>query len=172
MLTAILLSAVTIPPSSSAWTAQKPAVRQAVLAHHPRAVIDSILIKDGYALVHGTGFHEVLRRSGKTWNVVCDLSNSVPSANVLETRCNVPGDAATMLAMEDPVNIMAGQGNFSAAVAVEQSLAMSESSPQSPTERARFQQLRILNTQMQLQQITREQAIQQWNQLQYSWSLP
>jgi len=168
----ILIALVTpVPPSSSAWTANKPAVQQAVLLRHgSHTQIDSILIKRGYALVHGTAFHDVLRRSGTTWKTSCDLNNVNPDATVLESRCGVPSGIATSLAAEEPVNLLAGQGNFSGAVAAEQSVNASTS--QSYAQSVRLQQLRTLNQQMQLQQITRAQAIQQWSQLNYSWALP
>lgn len=171
-LSLILIALVTpAPHSSSAWTANKPAVRQAVFTRHgAHTQIDSILIKRGYALVHGTGFHDVLQRSGKTWKTTCDLNNTNPDASVLESRCDVPSAIATSLAAEEPVNLLAGQGNFSGAVAAEQSVGASVT--QSYAQSVRLQQLRTLNEQMQLQQITRSQAIQQWSQLDYSWALP
>ena len=173
LLLATLVAIATIPPSSSAWTAYKPAVRQAVLAEHGRQVhIDSILIKGSYALVHGTGFHEVLQRSGKSWKPMCDLTHTAPTVNALESRCRVPATIATQLALEEPANLLAARGQFTAAITAEQVAIASATGPQRENDRVRLQQLRILNQQMQLQQITREQAIQRWNQLQFSWALP
>lgn len=172
-LSLILAGLVTpaLPPNPSAWTAKKPVVQKAVLARHgAHTQIDSILIKRGYALVHGTGFHEVLQQSGKNWKSTCDLSNANPDASVLESRCGIPAPIAQTLAAEEPVNILAGQGNFSAAVTMEQTVTGAAS--QSVAQSLRLQQLRTLNEQMQLQQITRSQAIQQWSQLEYSWALP
>ncbi len=166
-----LATPVPVPPSSSAWTAKKPAVRQAVIARHgPHTQIDSILITRGYALVHGTGFHDVLRQSGTKWQTTCDLSKSDPNASVLQSQCGVPAPIADVLASEEPVNILAGQGDFSAAVNAEQ--AVSGSVSQTAAQSMRLQQLRTLNEQMQIQQITRSQGIQQWSQLEYSWFLP
>lgn len=172
MLSALVITLMAIPPSSSAWTAYKPAVRKAVIARHGQTQIDSILIKGSYALVHGTGFHDVLRRTDGSWTIVCDMSKTAPAANVLQSRCGVPAPIATQLAAEEPANLMAGQGEFTAAVDAEQRAFASASGPQRETDRIRLQQLRILNEQMQLQQITRAQAIQQWNRLQFSWALP
>jgi hypothetical protein len=171
LILAGLVTPVPVTPSSSAWTAKKPAVQQAVLARHgPHTQIDSILIKRGYALVHGTGFHDVLRQFGTKWQTTCDLSKNDPNASVLQSQCGVPAPIAEVLASEEPVNILAGQGNFSAALSAEQGVSGSVS--QSPTQSMRLQQLRTLNEQMQIQQITRSQAIAQWSQLEYSWFLP
>lgn len=166
------MALATIPPSSSEWTAYKSAVRKAVIARHGQTRIDSILIKGHYALVHGNGFHDVLRREPNgSWTIVCDMSHTMPAANVLQSRCGVPADIATQLAAEEPANLLAGQGQFTAAVAAEQKVFASATGPQREQDRVRLQQLRVLNQQTQLQQITREQAIQKWNRLQFSWAL-
>lgn len=173
MLSAIAVALATTPPNSSAWTAQKPAVSQAEIARHgPHAQIDSILIKRGYALVHGKGFHDVLHFSHGTWTIVCDLSRSQPTARTLETDCGVSASIAAELAAEEPVNLSVAQGDFSTAAAEEQQAYASISGPEKQNERARLQKLTTLNQEMQLQQITRAQAIQQWNQSQFSWALP
>ncbi len=173
MLSAIVMALATIPPSSSAWTAYKPAVRKAVIAAHGQTQIDSILIKGSFALVHGNGFHDVLRRRADgSWTIVCDMSHTLPTASVLQSRCGVPAGIATRLAAEEPTNLLASQGQFTAAIDAEQKAFASATGPQREQDRVRLQQLRTLNQQMQLQQITREQAIQEWNRLQFSWALP
>ncbi len=173
MLSTILLTLVTIPPSSSAWTAYKPAIRKAVIARHGQTQIDSILIKGSYALVHGTGFHDVLQRTEDgSWKIVCEMNKRLPTVNDLQSQCGVPAPIATQLAAEEPANLLAARGDFPEAIATEQKVFASASGPQRESDRVRLQQLRTLNQQMQLQQITREQAIQEWNRLQFSWALP
>jgi len=96
----------------------------------------------------------------------------LPRAAVLQSRCGIPAPIATHLAAEEPTNLLASQGQFNAAIAAEQKAFASASGAQRENDRARLQQLRLLNQQMQLQQVTREQAIQEWNRLQFSWALP
>lgn len=167
-----LIVALAVSSSSSAWTAEKPAVRAAVLRVYRKTSIDSILIKQTYALVSGQSVHVALRKTSGSWKIVCDVRGAMLSDRVLERRCHVPPRIAAELAADEPVNLLAEQGNFGAAVSAERTVMSASSAPASDTERARMQELRLLNQQMQLQQITRQQAIQQWNQLQYSWSLP
>ena len=172
MIFAILAALTALPPSSSAWTAQKPAVQAVVAGAYPAAHINSILIKQSYALVSGKGVHAALQESGGKWKIICDVSRTMMNVETLHERCGIPSDVATRLADDEPVNLLVSAGNFSAAIDAEQTAAGSISAPASDTERARLQELRMLNQEMQLQQITREQAIQQWSQLQYSWALP
>ena len=173
VLAAVLIALVSPPPSSSSWTAEKPAVRAAVLARHgSNTQIDSILIKGPYALVHGKGFHDGLKLANGKWTIVCDMSKAQVTAAALVQNCGFPIQVAQVVAADEPVNLLAAQGNFTSAVAAEQRTLGSASSPPSDTERARMQELRILNQQMATQQITRQQAIQQWSQAKFSWALP
>ena len=164
--------ALVISLSSSAWTAEKPAVRAAVLRVYPKTNITSVLIKQTYALVSGQSVHVALRKAGGTWKIVCDVKGAAVDGHVLEKRCGIPAQAAAQLASDEPVNLLAEQGNFRGAASAEHTVMSSASGPPTDAERARMQELQLLNQQMQLQQITRQQAIQQWNRLQYSWALP
>lgn len=172
MLLSIILAAATASPSSSAWTAEKPAVRAAALRAFPKANIESILIKQHYALVAGKGIHAVFHKSRARWSAVCDLQRTTMTQQRLQTQCGVPGSTAAQLASDEPINMLVAAGNFSTAISAQQQLAGSAPPTLSVSEAARLQELRTLNQQMQTQQITRAQAIQQWNQFQYSWALP
>jgi hypothetical protein len=94
------------------------------------------------------------------------------STEALQRGCGVPSAVAMHLAADEPVNLMASRGDFSAASSMQQTFVTSQPAPMTETERARLQQLRVLNQQMQTGQITRAQAIQQWNSFRYSWALP
>jgi hypothetical protein len=174
MLNVLLASviAVKIPASPSAWTAQKPAVTEAVHRIQPHAQINSILIKQSYALVTGKGIHSILHRTGQTWAVACDLTKTTITPDALTSQCGVPATIAMQLATDEPINILASMGNFNSALPLRQAIEASATAPPSETGRARVGELQMLNTEMRLQQITRQQAIQQWSQLQYSWALP
>lgn len=172
MLFAVLIAAATAAPNPSAWTAQKPAVTAAARRAYPNARINSVLVSRSYALVAGKGIHAVFRKSESTWKLVCDLQRTTMTTDVLERSCGVPPAVAAHLAADEPVNLMANQGNFSAAYSLQQTLMSSPPAPVSEAESIRLQQLRVLNQQLQTGQITRAQAIQQWNSFQYSWALP
>ncbi len=172
MLLTILAAVTTISASPSAWTAQKPAVQTAILHKNPNLQISSILIKQSYALVSAKGFKAVLRRGPQGWSVTCELNTTTISAQALQSSCGVPGAVAGRLAADEPINVLANEGNFRSAATAQQQIVTGASAPESPTEIVRLQQLNMLDTEMRLQQITRGQAIQQWSQLQYSWLLP
>ena len=169
---AAALAVVTVPASSSAWTAQKPAVQAAVLRTEPKAKISSILVKREFALVSGPGTHVALQKTNGTWRIVCHLPTGGVSAETLEGQCGIPAVDARHLAADEPINAMANSGQFTAAASAEESLVSTATPDMSETERARMQELHLLKKRLELQQITRAQAIQQWNQLQYSWALP
>jgi hypothetical protein len=171
---AILAATATIPPSSSsAWTAQKPAVRKAIEERYGRNVrIDSVLVKGQYAVARGNNFHAGLKLTGDTWHITCELTGGPFSATVLTQRCGFPSTVATQLAAEEPINLMASQGNFHSAAGAEQQLYTTATGPAREEAHVRYQTLTRLDTEMRLQQITRDQAIQQWNQVRFSWSLP
>ncbi len=152
----------------------RDAVRAAVIARHgPRTQVYSILVKGPYALAQGTNFHDGLKQSSGHWHIVCQLPNGSTQISLLQSRCGFPVNIAEVLSVEEPINFAAGQGNFSAAEAMERrAFASAGGAPMSDSERARMQLLTQLDLRMRLQQITRQQAIQQWSQLRYSWSLP
>lgn len=172
MLIAAALSlalATPAPPSS-----QRDEVRRTVLARHgQRTDIYSILIKGSYALVQGKSLHEGLQNERGAWHIVCTLDPGTAQPAQLQQRCKFPLAIAEVMSVEEPVNVAAAQGQFSTAAAAEQkAYASASTGPIHDSERARLQLLTQLNEQMRVQAITRDQAIQQWSQLRYSWSLP
>lgn len=172
MLFAILATLIPVLPSSSAWTSQKPAVHAAAAHAYPNARVDSILIKQPYALVSGNGIRVALHRSGGDWNVICDLGHSSISADSLSRHCGIPSEIAAYLAKYEPANRLARGGNFSAGALLQQAVTARATAPATEIERARLQQLNMLDEGVRMQMITRDQAIQQWGQLRYSWELP
>lgn len=152
----------------------RDAVRAAVIARHgPKTQVYSILVKGPYALAQGATFHDGLKQSGAHWQIVCHLPNGSTQVATLQSRCGFPVSVAEILSVEEPINFAAGEGNFAAAKTMEQrAYASAGGTPISDTERARLQLLTQLDQQMRLQSITRDQAIQRWSQLQFSWSLP
>jgi hypothetical protein len=164
------MTAAAPPPAMST----RDMVRAAVIARHgPRTQLYSILVKGPYALAQGTNFHDGLKQSNGHWQIVCQLPNGTTQVAMLQSRCSFPVNVAEILSVDEPINFAAGQGNFSAAKSMEQrAYATAGGTHMSDSERARMQLLTQLDQQMRLQTITRTQAIQQWSQLRYSWSLP
>jgi hypothetical protein len=148
-------------------------VRAAIIARHgARTPVYSILVKGPYALAQGTSFHDGLKRRSGHWKIVCQLPNGTTQVALLQSRCGFPASVAEILSVEEPINFAAGQGNFSVAKTMAQRAYATAGAARSDSERARLQLLTQLDLRMRLQQITRQQAIQQWSQLRYSWSLP
>jgi hypothetical protein len=164
-----MIAAPQPPPMST-----RDMVRAAVIARHgARTQVYSILVKGPYALAQGTTFHDGLKQSNGHWQIVCQLPNGSTQVAMLQSRCGFPVNAAEILSVDEPINFAAGQGNFSAAKAMEhRAYATAGGAPMNDSERARMQLLTQLDQQLRLQTITRSQAMQQWNQLRYSWSLP
>jgi invasion protein IalB len=163
-----MIVAAAAPPMST-----RDAVRAAIVARYgARTHIYSILVKGPYALAQGTNLHDGLQQVDGRWQIVCRLPNGTAQVTALQSRCGFPQSTAAVLSVEEPINFASGQGNFAAAKAMEQRAYASATGPQREIDRARLQLLTQLELQMRLQQITRTQAMQQWNQLRYSWALP
>lgn len=170
---AVLTAAVTTSAPAGLPQSERDRVRAVVVQRHgPKTQIYSILIKQGYALAQGTGFHYGLRKNGSQWTIVCSELPAQAAPATLQSKCGFPQGVAVLITTEEPVNIAASQGNFSAAATLEKQAYASATGPQRDSERVRMQQLTLLNEQMRTQTITRQQAIQQWSQAQFSWSLP
>lgn len=172
-LAAVLTAAVTTSAPAGLPQSERDRVRAAVVQRHgPKAQVYSILIKDGYALAQGTGFHDGLRKNGSHWKIVCTNLGAQPAPTTLQAQCGFPETVALLISTEEPVDIAASQGDFKTAVAAEKQAYASATGPQKDIDRVRMQQLTRLDEQMRMQTITRQQAIQQWSQAQFSWSLP
>lgn len=172
----LLIAALVVALSTAApvpATSTRDAVRQAVLSQHgSRTQIYSILIKGSYALVQGKGLHEGLEYARGRWRAVCELPEGTAAPATLQQRCGFPTTVATLMSVEEPVNVAASQGQFTVAVTAERQAFASATGPVRDSDRARLQLLTQLQEQMRVQAITREQAIARWSQLQISWSLP
>lgn len=153
---------------------ERDAVRQVITQRYgPKTQVYSILIKSQYALAQGTGFHDGLHKTGGRWRIVCgNLPAGQIAPSLLQSHCGFPQSVALVVSVEEPVGIAAGQGDFSTAMTAEKQAYASATGPERDIDRVRMQQLTLLNEQMRTQAITRQQAIQQWSQLQFSWSLP
>jgi hypothetical protein len=163
-----MIAAAPAPPMST-----RDAVRAAVIARYgEHTQIYSILVKGPYALAQGTNVHDGLQQVDGQWQIVCELPNGSVQVTTLQSRCGFPQATAAVLSVEEPINFAAGQGNFAVAKTVEKRAFASATGPQREFDRARLQLLTQLDLQMRTQHITRAQAMQQWNQLRYSWALP
>jgi hypothetical protein len=173
LFAAVIAAAVTTSAPATLPQSERDRVRTAVVQRHgPKTQVYSILIKDGYALAQGTGFHYGLRKNGSHWTIVCSNVPAQAAPAALQSKCGFPQTVALLISTDEPINIAAGQGDFSTAATLEKQAYASATGPQRDAERVRMQQLNMLNEQMRTQTITRQQAIQQWSQMQFSWSLP
>lgn len=168
LVAAVSTSAPALPKS------ERDQVRQVLQQRYgPKVQVYSILIKSGYAIAQGTGFHDGLKKSGGHWQIACSkLPAGQLPPTTLQSHCGFPESVAVIVSLEEPVNMAASQGDFHTAMATEQKAYSSSTGPTHDAERVRLQQLTLLDQQMRTQTITRQQAIQQWSQLQFSWSLP
>jgi hypothetical protein len=174
MLLAAALAAAVSSSAPALPMSQRDQVRQVLVQRYgPKVQVYSILIKSGYAVAQGTGFHDGLKKSGSRWQIVCSkLPAGQLQPTTLQSHCGFPESVAVIVSTEEPVNMAVAQGDFSTAMATEQKAYASSTGPTHDAERVRLQQLTQLNEQMRTQTITRQQAIQQWSQLEFSWSLP
>ena len=174
MFAAAVLMAAVSTTAPALPKSQRDLVREALVQRYgPKTQVYSILIKQGYALAQGPNFHDGLRKSGTHWQITCShLPSGQITPALLQSKCGFPETVAILVSTEEPVNVAAAQGNFSAAATLEKQAYASATGPQRDIERVRMQQLNLLNEQMRTQTITRQQAIQQWSQMQFSWSLP
>ncbi len=169
---AFIVALATQPPAMP--MSEKDRVRHVLVQKHgSKTQIYSILVKGSYAVAQGPGFHDGLHKSGGEWKIVCsDLPSGRVEAQALQTHCGFPQDVALVASVEEPINVQAAQGQFESAAAAQKKVFASATGPERDLDRARYQQLTLLSEQMRTATITREQAIQQWGQVRFSWFLP
>lgn len=175
MLTIVLAAALTSPhgtlDASRGAILQTVAQRQGASAH-----VERIAVHGNYALAGGrlssAPFIDGLHRSQSAWKIVCTM-RSQPMPTQLVSRCRFPQSIAVVLSADDATETAAERGDFGlATIAQVRAYNWSAKGPDREQERARLQQLRLLNEQMRTGMLTRAQAIQKWNQFRYSWALP
>lgn len=172
---AALLSAA-IAASNPPAPADRTAIRHAVArAHNGAVTLDSIIVHGTYALASGhtatAPARDGLHFLRGTWKVMCNFGSAVPTPAQLRRECGFPTAAAVEISSDESAAASAQSGNFAPAVIAQTYAFQAARGPDKEQERARLQLLQRLNEQMRTGQITRAQAIQQWNQFRYSWSL-
>lgn len=150
-------------------------ISHAVTQQRPAEQVTSVIVHGGYALASGRTpagtVHDGLRQSRGGWRIVCSFTAPLP-ASELQKKCGFPSGIAAEMQADLAAQNAAQTGDFSTAAAAQQRAYMSASGPERDDERARVQLLTRLNDQLRLGMITRQQAIQQWNQFRLSWALP
>lgn len=153
----------------------RAAIQHVVLERHTGEHVRILIIHGDYALASGTSpdgpVHDglILTRAG--WHVACTFS-PVPSATQLQSACKFPEAPATQLSASLAAQMAAQKGDFGTATIAETRAFATIRGPERDSERARVQLLHQLNEQLRTGMITRQQAIQRWNEFRLSWLLP
>lgn len=174
MLAFVLAAALTTPPSPALDT-DRTTIRRIVQQQHGSTHADRIIIHGEYALAAGRSpagtTLDGLRFTHSGWHITCRLQ-AEPSPTDLMSRCGFPAGIAAEISANESAQTSAERGQFSTAVIAQTRAFASAKGPDRNQERARLRLLNQLNEQMRTGRITRAQAIAQWSQFRYSWTLP
>ncbi len=172
----VLLLAATPMPSHASLAADRAAITRAITQLYGSPVhITGRFISGDFAIARLAELPSVrygLKRLGDHWTIACRLDTSPTTAQVLRNRCGFGAKPAEQLAADEQTNVAAANGNFSTAARTEQTALRAAAPGTTASEAARLQLLNSLNNQMNLGMISRANAIQQWNQLRFSFFVP
>jgi hypothetical protein len=158
----------------AATTAVPPAVAydRAAIGRIVGKPLTSVLIVGSAAIARAQGVHDGLKRTSGGWRVACRLGRGTSPARVLQTSCGFSKQAAAELAADESANAAASAGQFTIASTSERHAYQFAQASVKPAEAARLQLLNRLAHEMQMGEINRSQAIEQWNQLRFTFFLP
>lgn len=173
-----LVSALAAAPSVQRAPATDLAlteIRRAVVARHPSAHVEAIIIHGNYAIANARSASGVvidgLHLTRDAWKIACTFQ-SPPTASEVKNQCGFPAAVASEIAANESAQFAVQKGDFSSAATAEKRAYASASGPERDRERARAQYLTILSERMRTGLITRAQGIQAWSAFRYSWTLP
>lgn len=171
---ALLVASMSTSPKTSA-ALDRLAIKHVVVARRPAEHVVSVITHGAFAVASGTtngaSVHDGLHLIRPGWTVVCSFS-AAPSATQLQSACRFPQAIAVELSADLAAQMAAQSGNFGLATIAQERAFASARGPDRDSERARAQLLHQLNEQMRTGLITRQQAIQRWNEFRLSWLLP
>lgn len=176
MLSTVALLAVLNAPASAAVDVDRPAIARAVTQRHHGERVETVIVHGNYALASGRTsaglIHDGLRLTRAGWRIACTL-RSEPLPTQLRSQCGFPQAVAIELSANEATQRAAERGEFRlATIAQVRAYNWSVKGPERDDERARLQLLHQLNEQMRTGMITRQQAIQKWNEFRLTWTLP
>jgi hypothetical protein len=173
LLIAVFVTAVAASPNDT--QAKRAAIVQVLKNQYGNNVhVDSMVIERNYAIVHGesgsVAVHVGLQHRPSGWQVSCTLGGDSRGKDALIKQCGFPTDVAIELRVQDVASDAASVGQFQRTyVAPKQAFAIAPAE-QTPFEARRKQLVSLLKHEMEVGQITRQQAIFQWSQLNISTS--
>lgn len=176
MVIAFALLAALASPAASSANADRPAIAHAVTQRHSGEHVAAVFVHGNYALVTGRTaggpVNDGLRFSRGSWHIACTL-NSEPLPTKLRSQCGFPQAVAIELSANEATQRAAEQGQFGlATIAQARAYNWSVKGPERDDERARLQLLHQLSEQMRTGMLSRQQAIQKWNEFKLTWALP
>ena len=177
MVIAFALLAALASPATSSANGDRAAIAHAVTQRHSGERVAAVFVHGNYALVTGRSsagrpVNDGLRLTRGGWHVACTLS-SEPLPTKLRSQCRFPQAVAIELSANEATQRAAEQGQFGlATIAQARAYNWSVKGPERDDERARLQLLHQLGEQMRTGMISRQQAIQKWNEFRLTWALP
>lgn len=176
MLIAFALFAALASPAASSANADRTAIAHAVMQRHSGEQVTAVFVHGNYALATGhtaSGpVNDGLHLAQGRWHIACTLS-SEPIPTKLRSQCGFPQAVAIEVSANEATQRAAEQGQFGlATIAQARAYNWSVKGPERDDERARLQLLHQLSEQMRTGMISRQQAIQKWNEFKLTWALP